>query len=67
MSKKSKKYAVYAKVVGTKFVGEFEAESKSEAIEQASAKAHVSLCHSCAKECEDAGVDDLIAEEIKDS
>ena len=48
------KYSVVGVVRGSKYLGEFEAESKK-AIEMAleSEEAHVSLCHQCCEECED--------------
>lgn len=44
-----------AKVVGSKYLGEFEANSPEEAIEKAlhSDKAWISLCCHCTSECED--------------
>lgn len=57
------KYSVYGKVVATKFIGEFEAESKEEAIKMAEDEAYVSICHQCSSEVEDPEVDELFAEE----
>ena len=58
------KFSVYAKVTGTKFIGEFTAKNKQEAIEMAeeSSNCWVSLCHQCSSECEDPSVSDFIAE-----
>jgi hypothetical protein len=58
------KFHVYATVKGTKYLGEFEAESEDDAIELAAAsdKASVSLCHQCGPQCEDAQCDDFTAE-----
>ena len=61
----SKKFAVYGRVVGTKYLGEFEAESEEAAIEQATKNGedHVSLCHQCSGECEDPEIDEVRVEE----
>lgn len=56
------KFRVYASVVGSKYLGEFEAETKEEAIKMAEADACVSLCHQCDSECEDPEIDELFAE-----
>jgi hypothetical protein len=59
------KFSVYATVTGSKYLGDFEADTKEAAIEQAEASgaAWVSLCHQCDSECEDPQAHDLIAEE----
>lgn len=59
------KFAVYGKVVGTKFLGLFEAESEEEVKNKvwASDRTHISLCHHCADECEDPEVSEIIVEE----
>lgn len=61
------RFNVYASVVGTKYLGEFEAATKEEAAEMAlrSGAAHVSLCHQCTDECEDPECSDATAEEIE--
>jgi hypothetical protein len=52
------RYHVVGKVSGSKYLGEFEADSPGEAIEKAIAKnGMVCLCHRCSAECEDAEVD----------
>ena len=60
-----REYNVYAQVGGGKFIGTFEAKSKEDAIKQASEsnESHISLCHQCARECEDAEITEFIAEE----
>ena len=60
------KYDISARVVGSKYIGEFEADTKEEAIELAWKKAWVSLCHQCSSECEDAEIEDLYADEVND-
>ena len=57
------KYSVYGKVVATKFIGEFEADSEEKAIKMAEEEAYVSICHQCSSEVEDPEVDELFAEE----
>lgn len=49
------KFRVSATVVGSKYIGEFEAETAEEAEVMAwqSGNAHVSMCHECTDECED--------------
>lgn len=62
------KYLIYGKVVGTKYLGEVEADSEEEAIEKGWEldEACVCLCHQCSSECSDPEVDDIIAEEVED-
>lgn len=51
-----KKYGVYAKVVGSKFLGTVEASDAQELrekVQELEYDAHVSLCHQCSGECED--------------
>jgi hypothetical protein len=64
MSDRLKTYNVYGTVVGGKFIGTFKAKTKKEALEKALDHVHVSLCHHCASECENAEVDKLTAEEV---
>lgn len=60
------KYRVYAAVTGGKYIGEFEADTKEEAIDKAqdSDAAQVSLCHHCSSECESPETHKFIAEEV---
>ncbi|GKV69839.1 hypothetical protein NCCP2716_27580 [Sporosarcina sp. NCCP-2716] len=60
------KYSIYGVVIGTKYIGEFEADSKEEAEEMAweHDNASVSLCHHCAgKEIDEPEIDRLVVEE----
>ena len=57
----AKKWSVSASVVGTKWIGDYDAETGEEAIKMAYNDAHVSLCHACASECEDPAVEHLTA------
>lgn len=59
------KYAAYAKVSGSKFLGVFEANSAQEAEEKALASdaASINLCNHCSEECEDAEVTEISVEE----
>lgn len=58
------KYYVVGTVIGSKYLGEFEADTPEEAVEKALAsdKASVNLCHRCAGECENAEIDEAIAD-----
>ncbi|UUZ85641.1 hypothetical protein LJK88_20350 [Paenibacillus sp. P26] len=60
------KYRVYAVVTATKYMGEFEAESKEEAEQMAweSDKAYVSVCHQCARNVDSPEIDRMEVEEI---
>lgn len=61
------KYDVYGEVQGTKYLGEYEAESPEEAEEMAmEAEGSVRLCHQCHNECEDAEIVDCKVEEVED-
>lgn len=44
-------------VVGSKFLGEFEADTVEEALRLAGAEAGASFCHRCSSECEDPEVE----------
>jgi hypothetical protein len=59
------KFNVYATVTGSKYIGEFEADTKEEALEKAADECYVSLCCQCSRECEDPEVTELTAEEAK--
>lgn len=62
-----KKYDVYAKVCGSKYFGEYEAESPEEAIEMAEEEegCNISLCLSCADQVELGDLYDFEAVEAK--
>jgi hypothetical protein len=62
------KYSVYGKVTGTKYVGEFEANSAEEAIQMAeeSDNIYIFLCWQCAKEIDDPMIEEFIAEKNKE-
>ena len=57
MAKKAaqkKRWRVYGIVTGSKYLGEFEAETAEQAEQMAMDESgFVSLCHQCAEECED--------------
>jgi len=61
------KYRVYATITGSKYIGEFEANSKEEAEEMAwkSNDYCVSLCHQCSREMEDPEITELELEEVE--
>lgn len=63
-----KKYHCHASVVGSKYLGEVEAENEEEAKVLALnlPGAYVSLCHQCEEQCEDIEVDTVEVEEVKE-
>jgi hypothetical protein len=58
------KYQIYGKVVGSKYIGEVEADNEEEAIEKGWEldETCVCFCPQCSKECEDPEISDLIVE-----
>lgn len=60
------KYSIYGVVAATKYIGEYEANSKEEAEEMAWQDAHVSVCHQCANEVDGADITELVVEESKE-
>lgn len=59
------RYRAYGSVVGTKYLGEFEAESEEEAEDLARKDARVYLCHHCNKQCECPEIQDITIEPVK--
>jgi hypothetical protein len=53
--------------VGSKYLGEVEADTMEEAIEKGGRRAHVSLCHQCSHECEDPEIQEVFAEPVEDT
>lgn len=60
-----KTYRVYAVVTGSKYLGTVEAKDEDDAKEKAFDldSCHVSLCHQCDNECEEAMVSEVSVEE----
>jgi len=56
------KFHVSGTVVGSTYIGEFEADTEEAAIEKASRSAHVSLCHQCSPSCENIEITEISAE-----
>ena len=56
------KFRVYGIVTGSKYIGEYEAETEGEACNLAEKDAYVSFCHKCARECDSAEIGELQAE-----
>jgi hypothetical protein len=59
------KYRVYGTVVGSKYLGVFEADTPEHAVELALMTASVGLCYQCSHECEDPEITDASAEPIE--
>ena len=57
------KFYVTGVVSGSKYLGEFEAETEEQAIEMALASDRVAvcLCHHCSSECEDPEIQEAVA------
>jgi hypothetical protein len=55
------KFKVYGQVVGSKYLGEVEANSKEEAEIKGGNldECYVSLCHQCSRECDDPQIGDI--------
>lgn len=62
------RFRVNASVHGGKYIGVFEAETKEEAVALAeqSEECHVSLCHQCSGQVENAEIEELHAERLGD-
>ena len=60
-----KKYRAYGIVTGSKYLGEYEADSPEEAEEMALNKSNVFLCHQCADECEDPEIHEVTVELVE--
>lgn len=59
-----KKYHCYGTVIGSKYLGEVEAENIEEAMTKAweLEEAWISFCHQCSRECEDPMVSSIHVE-----
>lgn len=64
-NRKLKRWSVTGTVVGSTWVGIYEAETAEEAIELAQPDVSVSVCHQCARKISDPEVEDFHAEEIE--
>lgn len=54
------KWAVYGRVIGSKYLGTVEAETQEEAQELGEAiNSSVDLCHQCDEQCEDGEIDEV--------
>jgi len=56
------KFAIYGKVVGTKYIGEVEAANAEEAEAKGWKMAHVSVCHQCSDQIGDPEIDEIVVE-----
>jgi hypothetical protein len=63
-----KKFRVWGKVVGTKYLGVHEAQTAEAAEEMAieGDQGYIRLCHRCSDQCEDPEIVEATAEEIPD-
>lgn len=62
------KFSVTGVVSGSKFLGEFEADTEEKAIEMAldtDAAQSVNLCHQCNDQCEDGQIEKAVASKIE--
>lgn len=59
------KYHAYGTVSGSKFIGTFEADSETEALEQAEQVAHISLCHQCSGEIDYPQIEEIFIEVVE--
>lgn len=58
-----KTYSCWGKVVGSKYLGEVQAETAAEAYELAmKLNSHISLCHQCAHEVDDLEVEEMFVD-----
>jgi hypothetical protein len=61
------KFHVYGAIVGTKYLGIYEAETKEEAVEKAMADAAgPCLCHECSSEVEDPEIESAMADPVEE-
>ena len=61
------RWRVYGKVVGSKYLGEVEAETQKEAEEKGLNlnSVFVSLCHRCSEQCEDPEIHEVSTDRIE--
>lgn len=61
------RYVVTAAVIGSKVLGEYEADSEEEAIEKAGKEAGIpSICHQCSGEIDDPDFGEFEAEQVEE-
>lgn len=62
------KFRVYGVIRATKYIGEFEAESKEQAEQMAwdSDEGYVSVCHQCSREVEDPEIERMEVEQVRE-
>jgi hypothetical protein len=60
-------FTCYAKVVGTKWLGDVEAENAKDALKLANEldTCYVSVCHQCAEQIDSPEIDEVFVEEQK--
>ena len=64
MSDSNKKWNIIGVVTASKYIGTVEAKTKKEAIRKAweTLDCDVRICHHCAEQCEDATIEELLAD-----
>lgn len=60
------KFRVHGRVIGSVYMGEYEADTPEEAKQKADDAFSVSLCHQCSSSCEDPVAEAVEAEEVAD-
>ena len=63
------RYRAFATVVGGKYLGEVEADSEEEAVDKAWEldECHISLCHHCSRQLENAQITDIDIEPVEEN
>lgn len=62
------KYQCYGQVVGSKYLGEVEAENEKQALELAAdleSAQFVSICHQCSDSIEDAEIREIVVQKVE--
>lgn len=60
------KFRIHGTVVGSQYLGIYEAPTAEEAIEKAIAESSVRLCHHCSSQCEDGEISEATAEQVEE-
>lgn len=60
------KFRIYGTVTGSTYLGEYEGDTKEDAIAKAQEEEDLGLCHQCSEKCEDPQITEYTAEEVDD-